>query len=137
MPNSSPTRGPVEAPCIACGASLKDVPRGQPCEACGTPWTSPTLRFFWRAQVLGVVAIPLMFVGGAFWLLEADSESQDWPGRFLLVAFILAVAHLVAGIVWNTAVPEHHRPRGTGKIMVGMFIVLLIVGIFMPALGRC
>jgi succinate dehydrogenase hydrophobic anchor subunit len=83
------------------------------------------------------VAIPLMFIGGAFWFAEATSESREWPGRFLLIAFILAIAHLVAGIVWNTAVPEYHRPKGTGKIMIGMFIVLLLVGILMPALGRC
>lgn len=122
---------------MACGESLKDVPQGQNCPACGTPWTSPRLRFFWRLQVAGALCIPLMFITGAVWLVREDSESRDWPGRFLLVAFILAVAHLIAGIIWNTAVPEYHRPRNTGKIMVGMFIVLLMVGVFMPALGRC
>lgn len=137
MSNSSPTREPVEAPCIACGESLKDVPRGERCPACGTPWTSPTLRFFWRVQVIGVVAIPLMFIGGAFWFAAAASESREWAGRFLLLAFILAIAHFVAGIVWNTAVPEYHRPRNTGKVMGAMLIILLLVGIFMPALGRC
>jgi hypothetical protein len=113
------------------------VPRGQPCAACGTPWTSPALRFFWRAQLIGAVMIPLMFIAGAVWLIKSDSEGEDWPGRFLLGVFVLAVAHLIAGVVWNTAVADHHRPRGTGMIMVGMFIVLLIVGIFLPALGKC
>lgn len=137
MSNTSETRGPVVAPCIACGASLKEVPEGQPCAACGTPWTSPTLRFFWRVQVIGVVLIPLMFLGGAVWMAQADSEHMDAPGLFLLVTFILAVAHLLAGVIWNTTVPDYHRPRGTGKIMALMFVVLLIVGIFMPALGKC
>lgn len=137
MSNTSESRGPVEAPCIACGESLKDVPRGQPCPACGTPWTSPTLRFFWRAQVIGVVLIPLMFIAGAVWLVREDSENRDAPGRFLLLAFVLAVAHLVAGIVWNTAVPEHHRPRNTGSVVIVTVVILLLVGMLLPALGKC
>lgn len=137
MLNSSPTRGPVKAPCIACGESLKDVPRGQPCEACGTPWTSPTLRFCWRVQVIGAIVIPLMFIAGAVWFALADEEQRDWPGRFLLLAFALGIAHLVAGLVWNVAVPDYHRPTGTGKIMVSTFIILLLAGILLPAMGRC
>lgn len=137
MSSSSPTRGPVEAPCISCGGSLKGVERGQNCPSCGVPWTSPALRFFWRAQVIGALVIPLMFIGGAIWFMRADSENRDWPGRFLLLAFILGVAHLVAGLVWNLAVPDYHRPTGTGKVMAFTFVVLVLVGIFMPAMGRC
>lgn len=122
---------------MACGASLEDVPRGERCPACDAPWTSPRLRFFWRAQVAGVFCIPLMFVLGAVWMAGSDSENLHGPGRFLLVAFVLGVVHLLAGIVWNSVVPQQLRPRNTGKIMVGMFVLLLLAGIFLPALGRC
>ncbi|MBX3403436.1 MAG: hypothetical protein KF699_08505 [Phycisphaeraceae bacterium] len=122
---------------MACGTSLKDVPRGQRCPACNAPWTSPTLRFFWRAQVAGAFCIPLMFVLGAVWMAGSDSESLDWPGRFLLVAFVLGVVHLLAGIGWNCVVPQQLRPRGTARLVAITLLVLLLAGILLPALGRC